>query len=450
MSDIDKVFDDINKPIMIDHSKMDKSLDDVNNQIFNEIMAFKEFNDVDASNLINVQDDNTTEGMQDNELLQMFKKLATNDSLQNQSKNADLENEINLEGNELNIDKELLDATAIRSMTDNKESARITQRNGSIGPDSTAAQMYKMQFLKSLKLIQSLKAELDEYKKMGRVSKYLNDDKMNLEVIKDYVADDVKLIISDLQEQFQTKENEEMTIIQDNFKKLIKFMDKQYHHDFEMTLDKLLQTKNSKANVFKDFTDKIITTIEEVAEENFDPSALDEMEDELEDGDGTSKNIDSGRLSFVDSSKGKRKPRMSMDLLNKSGMLKFKGKQDTSLNLKIPILKKFKHIAFEMMTKIQSKRFIRDFMPKSQLFSVITQIHKIARDYLEKTHPEMPLYCFVYDYFSNKYGIKKIADKKFKQMCATIRRIKDSNQRSYVFGRFMAIFDPLERSDFQK
>ena len=50
-------------------------------------------------------------------------------------------------------------------------------------------------------------------------------------------------------------------------------------------------------------------------------------------------------------------------------------------------------------------------MPMSQMFVIITQIYKVAREYLDKAHPDMPLYCYVYDYLMNKYGIKKIADK---------------------------------------
>ena len=96
------------------------------------------------------------------------------------------------------------------------------------------------------------------------------------------------------------------------------------------------------------------------------------------------------------------------------------------------------------------KRFNRDLMPKSQLFSVITQVHKIAAEYLEKTHQDMPLYCYVYDYFMHKYGIKKIADKKFRQMVTTVKRVKESNIRSHIFGRFLGIFKLLSRQDFEK
>ena len=63
------------------------------------------------------------------------------------------------------------------------------------------------------------------------------------------------------------------------------------------------------------------------------------------------------------------------------------------------------------MDKLMRKKYLRDQMPMSQMFVVITQIYKNARDYLEKSHPDMPLFCFVYDYLMNKYGIKKIADK---------------------------------------
>lgn len=102
----------------------------------------------------------------------------------------------------------------------------------------------------------------------------------------------------------------------------------------------------------------------------------------------------------------------------------------------------------QVMEKIQTKKYIKDQMPKSQMFVIITHIYKIARDFLDKTHSELPLYAFVYDYIMNKYGIKKIAEKKFRQLCATIKRMKDSNTRAFLFGRFMGFFQQLERKDF--
>ena len=74
-----------------------------------------------------------------------------------------------------------------------------------------------------------------------------------------------------------------------------------------------------------------------------------------------------------------------------------------------------KHPCTTLMEKLHQKKFIKDFMPKSQMFVIVTQIHKTAKDFLEKYNPELPLFCYVYDYLMNKYGIKKIADKKFRQ-----------------------------------
>jgi hypothetical protein len=68
------------------------------------------------------------------------------------------------------------------------------------------------------------------------------------------------------------------------------------------------------------------------------------------------------------------------------------------------------------MEKLTQKKYLKDQMPITQMFNIITQVHKIAKDFLEKNHPDLPLYCYVYDYIMNKYGIKKIADKKFRQL----------------------------------
>jgi hypothetical protein len=78
--------------------------------------------------------------------------------------------------------------------------------------------------------------------------------------------------------------------------------------------------------------------------------------------------------------------------------------------------RKLNHASSAILEKISQKKFLRDMMPKSQMFVIITHIHKIAKDFLEKTHKEMPLSAFVYDYIMNKYGIKKIAEKKFRQL----------------------------------
>jgi len=49
----------------------------------------------------------------------------------------------------------------------------------------------------------------------------------------------------------------------------------------------------------------------------------------------------------------------------------------------------------------------------------------------------------------NKYGIKKIGEKKFRQLCATLKKLKDKNNRSYMFGRFMGLFNPINSKGYQ-
>jgi len=47
--------------------------------------------------------------------------------------------------------------------------------------------------------------------------------------------------------------------------------------------------------------------------------------------------------------------------------------------------KKTKYLSDQIMDKIKSKKVMRDMMPKSQMAVIITHIHKMARDYLDKT-----------------------------------------------------------------
>jgi type I site-specific restriction-modification system R (restriction) subunit len=127
--------------------------------------------------------------------------------------------------------------------------------------------MYRKQFFKAFKLANSLKKQLDEYKKMGKVVQYLAGKKLNAEMIKDELSDDIKLIIDDLKEHLEVKESEEMSIIKDNFQKVIKIVDKAHTQELEEILENLVSAKFSKQNALKDFTDKIMTTIEEIEEE---------------------------------------------------------------------------------------------------------------------------------------------------------------------------------------
>ena len=412
MSDIEQVFDSKNKLMTINNPEIDKTLDDENNRIFHELMSFKEFDNLDDISFNEEEKENDIKSK-----LQMeFDKIFQDDTINNNSQNKDLE--------------------VVSPRTNAPDSISKNIENNILTP---GGKNYKLQFYKALKLIKSLKKELENYKKMGRVVRYLNESKMNPEAMKEILSDDVKLIISDLREHIEEKEVQEMSLIQDNFKNLFKFIDQRYHKDFESFIEKIQSSKLSKQNAFKDFTDKIVTTIEEIEE--------DQSVEEYDDYDSSLLDI-SKRYSVVSSSKGFRTPRKSFEG-TKIKAFNFKGgKGNSSRNLGTP--KKLKHVALTLMNKIIKKKFIKDMMPKSQLFTVITLIYKIARDYIDKTHPDLPLHCFVYDFLLNKYGIKKIADKKFRQMCAAVKRIKDSNPRSYVFARFLGFFKPLSRKEFIK
>ena len=62
---------------------------------------------------------------------------------------------------------------------------------------------------------------------------------------------------------------------------------------------------------------------------------------------------------------------------------------------------------------------------------------------------EPSLIEWVYDYMQNRYGIKTIADKKFKQMICSCMKYKDKNARIRMFGRFLELYDNLSQKDFK-
>jgi hypothetical protein len=57
MSDMELVFDVENNPIVIDHSEMDRSLDDINKQMFHELASFKENNGLENIKELDVEDE---------------------------------------------------------------------------------------------------------------------------------------------------------------------------------------------------------------------------------------------------------------------------------------------------------------------------------------------------------------------------------------------------------
>jgi len=102
----------------------------------------------------------------------------------------------------------------------------------------TYSDLYKKQFFKAFKLANSLKKQLDEYKNMGKLVNYLKGKKILSEDMKDNLIDDIKLIVDDLKEHIETKESEEMTIIKNNFNKIVKLVDMSHTQELEVILGK--------------------------------------------------------------------------------------------------------------------------------------------------------------------------------------------------------------------
>ena len=56
---------------------------------------------------------------------------------------------------------------------------------------------------------------------------------------------------------------------------------------------------------------------------------------------------------------------------------------------------------------------------------------------------------FVYDYLQQRYGLKKVADKKFHQVICSTLKNQDRSPRIRLFGRFLELYDNLSTKDFK-
>lgn len=127
---------------------------------------------------------------------------------------------------------------------------------------------YKVKLQKAIKLIHSLQKELAEYKKLSKVVQFLAGRKYN-NGAREEMTEDIKIIISDLKEHIDLHENQELSMIKENFKKVIEIIEpqnKEKSKEIEEILENVIYSKSSKQNALRDFTDKIITTVEEVEE----------------------------------------------------------------------------------------------------------------------------------------------------------------------------------------
>ena len=50
---------------------------------------------------------------------------------------------------------------------------------------------------------------------------------------------------------------------------------------------------------------------------------------------------------------------------------------------------------------------------------------------------------WTYDYFMHRYGLKNVADKKFKQFIGSIIKYRQTNSRFHLIGRFLELYEEL-------
>jgi len=56
---------------------------------------------------------------------------------------------------------------------------------------------------------------------------------------------------------------------------------------------------------------------------------------------------------------------------------------------------------------------------------------------------------FVYDFINNKYGLQKVAEKKFYSLLAGCVQFKKVNSRIRLFGRFLSLYEELTLQDLR-
>ena len=67
----------------------------------------------------------------------------------------------------------------------------------------------------------------------------------------------------------------------------------------------------------------------------------------------------------------------------------------------------------------------------------------------EQQNTSINLLEWVYEYFMNRYGLKNVADKKYRQLIGSILRFNQVNPRFQLFGRFLQLYDDLSEVDLK-
>ncbi|CDW88315.1 ef hand family protein [Stylonychia lemnae] len=138
------------------------------------------------------------------------------------------------------------------------------------------------------------------------------------------------------------------------------------------------------------------------------------------------------------------------------------------------VRKQGSHPAQVMLKKLINKdpKNLKDQMPRKMLLRLIYQMYS-ERGFLDHlmsyqmsqiqpkqgqqqfTGPQVQLYQpslleWVYENFLNKYGLKNVAEKKFKQMISSCVCQKGNLPRIRLFGRFIEVHNELQPTDFAK
>jgi len=103
--------------------------------------------------------------------------------------------------------------------------------------------------------------------------------------------------------------------------------------------------------------------------------------------------------------------------------------------------------ASSLLMKVKEKKNIRSGLPKLMVLKFISQIY-LERIKLTGTLRETPLYIVCYDYFMNKYGLRKVAETKCQQMFESVMLYPD-NRRIQRFRDFLGLGEVYESDELE-
>ncbi len=103
--------------------------------------------------------------------------------------------------------------------------------------------------------------------------------------------------------------------------------------------------------------------------------------------------------------------------------------------------------AIALLARAKEKKNLKASLPKLTVLKFISQIY-IERLKVSGSLREMPLYIVTYDYFINKYGLKRVAESKCQQMFESILSYKE-NRRIARFKDLLGLGEGLESGELE-